>query len=132
MPKRKPQPQRIIKQLGADVEMLDCSGLETAGDEFLEFVGLPAKQYAYVTRKRERREKCKGIKKCITFADYKECLFTKQIQRRSMCVISSDKHEIHLDKISKVELSCEDDKREIMDDIIHTLALGHWRLDQDS
>ena len=103
---------------------------ETAGDEILEFVGLRAKLYAYRTLKEEK--KCKGIRKyvikqSITFDDYKQCLFSSQKQNRSMNLIRSHHHEIYSESVNKVALSCEDDKRIILDNNVDTLAISHWR-----
>ena len=40
-------------------------------------------------------------------------------------VIRSRAHNIYTEKINKVALSCEDDKRFILEDKIHTFALKH-------
>ena len=45
-----------------------------------------------------------------------------------MNVIKSEKHEIFTQKVNKIALSADDDKRYILDDGVHTLAWGHWRL----
>jgi hypothetical protein len=45
-----------------------------------------------------------------------------------MNVIRSDKHEVYTEEINKIALSADDDKRVIMDDGIHTLAYGHYKL----
>ena len=42
-----------------------------------------------------------------------------------MSVIRSRAHNIYTEAVNKVALSCEDDKREILEDGIHTLVLGH-------
>ena len=81
--------------------------------------------------KKYKEKKCKGIQECvvkksITFADYKQCLFSGQKQNRSMNLIRSHHHEIYSETVDKVALSCEDDKRIILDDNVHTLAIGHW------
>ena len=44
-----------------------------------------------------------------------------------MNIIRSHKHEIYSEQINKIALSCEDDKRVILKDGIHTLAHGHRR-----
>ena len=43
-----------------------------------------------------------------------------------MNVIRSRVHNIFTEKINQVALSCEDDKRFICEDGIHTFALGHF------
>ena len=42
-------------------------------------------------------------------------------------VIRSHSHNIYTEKINKVALSGDDDKRIILEDGIHTLALGHFK-----
>jgi len=44
---------------------------------------------------------------------------------RGMTVFRSHKHNIYTEKVNKVALSADDDKRVILDDGIHTLAYGH-------
>ena len=44
-----------------------------------------------------------------------------------MNVIRSHAHNIYTEKINKVALSCEDDKRIIVEDGVHTLALGPFK-----
>jgi hypothetical protein len=78
-------------------------------------------------------KKCKGVKKnvvknAITHEDYKDCLFTRREQSRKMNVIRSHQHDIYTEEINKMELSCDDDKRVIMADGMHTLAYRHYSL----
>ena len=68
------------------------------------------------------------VKKSITHEDYKNCLFTKQEQSRRMNVIRSYHHEIFTEEVNKVALSCDDDKRVILEDGISTLAYGYFSL----
>ena len=102
---------------------------ETGGKQILEFVGLRAKLYSY--RMRETEEKrCKGVKKAvvkktIAFSDYKKCLLDRKEMFRSMNIIRSHEHTIYSETVNKVALSCEDDKRIILEDGIHTLAYGY-------
>ena len=81
----------------------------------------------------KKAKKCKGvkksvIKKSILHEDYKKCLFTGKEQLRRMNVIRSYKHEIYTEEINKVALSSSDDKRHILDDGVHTLALGYYKI----
>ena len=64
----------------------------------------------------------------IQFDDYRECLFTLKEQHRKMNVIRSHCHEIYTEEISKIALSSDDDKRDIMAGGIHTLAYEHANL----
>ena len=106
---------------------------ECGGKQILEFVGLRPKLYSYKVENTEEQKKCKGVKKSvvkkdISLANYRECLFSGEKQLRKMNVIRSEKHEIHSEQVNKVALNCEDDKRVILDDKVSTLAIGHYTL----
>ena len=45
--------------------------------------------------------------------------------------IRSHKHELCTEEVNKIALSANDDKRKILDDGMHTLALGHNSLHFD-
>ncbi len=103
---------------------------ECGGNDITEFVGLRPKSYAYETVSGEVEKKCKGVKKYviknqITIEDYKECLFSKTPQLRTMNTIRSRQHNVGSERINKTALSAYDDKRIILEDGIHTLAIGH-------
>ena len=106
---------------------------EAAGEIIDEFVGLKAKLYSYKMLEGEESKKCKGvkksvIKKTITHEDYNKCLFTGKEQLRKMNIIRSHRHEVHTEEVNKVALDRTDDKRQILEDGIHTLALEHYRI----
>ena len=67
------------------------------------------------------------VKNKITLEDYKNCLFTKEDQQRTMNAIRSRQHNIHTESITKIALSANDDKRIIIEDGINTLAIGHYK-----
>ena len=46
---------------------------------------------------------------------------------RKMNTIRSHHHRVYSEEMNKDALSSNDDKRTILDDGIHTLALGHYR-----
>ena len=105
---------------------------EAGGKIIEELVGLRAKLYSYKMLEGEEGKKRKEVKKSvvkksISHDDYKKCLFTGKEQLRKMNVIRSHKHEIYTEEINKVALSPHDDKRHILEDGVHTLALGHYR-----
>ena len=56
-------------------------------------------------------KKCKGVKK-----------------KTKMNVIHPRDDNIYIETVNKIALSCEDDKRIIREDGIHTLAPGHYSL----
>ena len=74
-------------------------------------------------------KKCKGVKKSVVkksieHEDYKKCLFTGKDQLQKMNVIRSHMHEVYTEEVNKIALSPSDDKRYILEDQVHTLALG--------
>ena len=104
---------------------------EAGGKQILEFVGLRAKLYSYRMKDYEEK-KCKGVKKAVVrksihFEDYKKCLLDGQQIHRTMNIIRSHQHEVYSERVNKVALSREDDKRIILEDGIHTLAHGHHK-----
>ena len=118
---------------GINKKVLGMFKDEAMGKSIKEFVGLRAKLYSYKMFEGEESKKCKGIKKrvvekSITHEDYKNCLLTGKEQVRKMNIIRSYNHEVYTEEVNKVALSAEDDKRYIMDDGIHTLAWGHYKL----
>ena len=118
---------------GINKKVLGMFKDEAMGKSIKEFVGLRAKLYSYKMFEGEESKKCKGIKKqvverSITHEDYKTCLLTGKEQLRKMPVIRSYDHEVYTEEVNKVALSAEDDKRYIMEDGIHTMAWGHYKL----
>ena len=107
---------------------------ETAGIPIGEFVGLRSKLYALKTKEDEELKKAKGIKrsvvqKSITVDDYKsEILDRTKIIHRPMKTFKSRNHDIQTMTANKIALSGNDDKRYILKDIVHTLALGNYKI----
>ena len=106
---------------------------EVRGEVIDDFVGLRAKLYSYKMFEGEKSKTCKGVKKSVVKKsimreDYKKCLFTRKEQLRKMNVIRSHKHEVYTEEVNKVALCPSDDKRHILEDQIHTLALGDHRI----
>ena len=100
---------------------------EVVGKQITHFVGLRPKLYSYKVEDEAELKKCKGIKKnvvkkTIDFDDYVKCLFLDKKQMRSMKIIKSEKHELYSKEVNKIALSNEDDKRQVLEDKIHTLA----------
>ena len=118
---------------GVNKKVLGMFKDEAMGKIIKEFVGLRAKLYSYKMSEGEESKKCKGIKrqvvqKSITHEDYKTCLLTGKEQLRKQNIIRHYDHEVYTEEVNKVALSAEDDKRYILDDGIHTLAWGHYKL----
>ena len=115
---------------GINKKVLGMFKDEAGGKIIKEFVGLRAKLYSY---KMFEGEESKGIKKqvvekSITHEDYKTCLFTGKEQLRKMNIIRSYEHEVYTEEVNKVALSAEDDKRYISSDGMHTMAWGHYKI----
>ena len=120
-------------RVGINKKVIGMFKDEACGKQISEFVGLRAKLYSYKMLEGKEEKKCKGVvkrvvKKSITHEDYKNCLFTGEEQMRSMNVIRSHMHEIYSETVNKVALSAADDKRLIMEDGVHTLAYGHYKI----
>ena len=101
---------------------------EVAGKQITHFVGLRPKLYDFKVEEGKEVSKCKGIKKnvvkkTINFDDYVQCLFSDEKQMRSMKIIQSRHHDIYSKEVNKIALSNEDDKRIVLEDKVHTLAL---------
>ena len=118
---------------GLNKKVLGVFKDEAAGEVIDEFVGLRAKLYSYKILEGEESKKCKGVKKSvvknsITHEDYKKCLLTGKEQLRKMNVIRSHMHEVYTEEVNKIALCPSDDKRHILEDGVHTLTLGHYRI----
>ena len=79
-------------------------------------------------------KKCKRIKKSVVkreikFDDYVQCLFSGEKQMKLMKIIKSENHDVYSKEVNKIALSNEDDKREVFEDRVNTLALRE--LDKD-
>ena len=101
---------------------------EVAGRKITHFVGLRPKLYNFKVEDGSLTKKCKGIKKNVVkkgikFEDYVQCLLFGEKQMRSMKIIRSENHDIYSKGVYKIALSNDDDKRSVMEDKVHTLAL---------
>ena len=67
----------------------------------------------------------KGVNIPTEFNEFKDVLFNKKTIRHKMKRIQAKKHKIGTFEINKVSLSCFDDKRQVLDDEVHTLAYFH-------
>ena len=118
---------------GINKKVLGMFKDEAGGKIIKEFVGLRAKLYSYKMQEGEESKKCKGVKKqvvekSIKHEDYKTCLRTGKEQLRKMNILRSYEQEVYTEEVNKVALSAEDDKRYILSDGVHTLAWGHYRI----
>ena len=96
-------------------------------------MALRPKLYAYKqTSDKIEHKKCKGVqgavvKKDIKFDDYFKTNFSKQNFQVDMNAFRSYKHQLYTEKITKNALSYNDDKCYILDDMVHTRTIGHYK-----
>ena len=101
---------------------------EVEGKQITHFIGLRPKLYSFKVEDGKDKKKCKGVKKSvvekeITFDHYYNCLFSGEKEMRTMKVIQSENHDIYSKEVNKIALSCGDNKRKVLEDKVHTLAL---------
>ena len=106
---------------------------EEPANKITEFIALRSKLYAYTTQSNAVIKKAKGVKKCvikkeISFDEYKHTLFQKMSIEKEMMCFRSRNHNLYTEKIQKVALDGNDDKRHILPDGISTLAHGHYKI----
>ena len=106
---------------------------EAAGTPIVEFIGLKSKMYSYmkengVNNKTAKVVKKNIIKRGINHSNYKDVLFNTKQLLHQMKTIRSDHHQISSYNLSKVSLSCFDDKRYILPDGISSYAYGYFKI----
>ena len=82
----------------------------------IEFCALRAKPYEYKSNDDTENKKAKGTKKCavkreITFKNYGDALFTARILIKSQQRFRSFHHTVFTEKVNKIVVSSNDDKR---------------------
>ena len=107
---------------------------ELAGRTMTEFVALRAKSYAFTVDGKDEI-KAKGIREHVvkhhmTLKDHVKCLHEEPGFNRYRENVSfrSFNHNINTIRSKKLTYNNHDDKRYILDDRIHTLAHGHYRI----
>ena len=66
-----------------------------------------------------------GVNIATKFNEFKDVLFNKKIIKHKMKRIQAKRHKIRTYEIDKISLSCFDDKRQVLDDGVYTLAYFH-------
>ena len=89
---------------------------ELGGKIMTECVALRPKVYSYLTVDGNSDKKAKGtkkyvIKRILKFSDYKNCLLDNEIVLKSKQRLKNEAHNVYTEKINKIALSSEDDKR---------------------
>ena len=103
---------------------------ELGGKIIMEFVTLRPKIYSFLTDNGKEDKKAKGTKKCIIkkmikFNDYKKCLLNGEIILKSQQRFKSNKHDVYTEKINKIALSNNDDKRIVLSNKITSYPYGY-------
>jgi len=115
---------------------------ETGGKSIWEQVALRAKSYGF-NLSGEEIIKAKGVsrekgKNKLTLEDHKRCLFQglginesnlTYSAYRDMTLFRSFHHNIKTVSLTKLALNRTDDKRFVLEDQIHTLAYGHYKIE---
>ena len=112
---------------------------ECDGAIMTEFVALKPKLYSFLTEVDEKikeKQKAKGVKKCmirksLRHANFVKCLMTGGNQMRKQTFFRSRDHHLFTENMTKIALSAADDKRIVLRNGIDTLALGHWRGEEE-
>ena len=86
------------------------------GKVIKEFYALRAKTYSCSTGDDSEVKKAKGTKKCVIkrelmFANYKDCLFNREVILKSQHRFKSDHHKVYTEEVNKIALSSDGDKR---------------------
>ena len=135
----------VYEQCFKDKELFDFSGydknsvyycdtnkkvLRKMKDEFngvkiKEFVGMKSKMYSLLGCDDKEVNKAKVVNLILKHNEYVNILKSKKIIRHKIKKILSEKHKVGTYLLNKISLSCQDDKRFILDDGINTLAYGH-------
>ena len=103
---------------------------ELGGKIITEFVTLRPKTYSFLTDDGKENKKAKGTKKCIItkkikFNDYKKCLFSDELIRKSQQRFISKKHDVYTENVNKIALSNNDDKRIVSSNKISSYPYGY-------
>ena len=101
---------------------------ESKGKIIDEFVGLKSKMYSMKNIDGEESKTAKGVNIAIEFDEFKDTLFNKKVLRDEMRRVQGKKHKMGTYEISKISLWCFDDKRFVLNDVIHILAYFHKEL----
>ena len=68
----------------------------------------------------------KSVKRTLHHSLFKNFLLSKSVLRKGMTQLRSVGHQVVVNAVNKVALSCFDDKRYILDNTVSSLAYGHY------
>ena len=115
---------------------------ECKGNQLVNFVGLRPKLYSMqkleFNKNTETLEltsdiKGKGLTKAVRtkqlkFEDFEKCVKDQQVRTVTQRTIRSSFHKIDSYETNKIGLCATNDKRWISEDVVSTLAHGHYKL----
>ena len=91
---------------------------DTAGFAIEEFVGLKLKMYSFLVDDSREYKKAKDVNRNVvptaSYNDHKDIMLSNNCLRRSINKIQSKNHKTGKNEISKISLSCFDDKTDIL------------------
>ena len=102
--------------IGKNKKVIGLFKNELGGKIMKEFVGLRAKTWSYLMDDGNEHKKAKGTKKCLIkqglkFKNYKDCNFNNKTILKSQQRFKSEKCSTYTEKINKIALSSNDDKK---------------------
>ena len=103
---------------------------ELQGKILTEIVCLRSKLYS-IQLEGGVKKSAKGIQKSVKTLHhdlFKSCLLDNQSVRKPMTQLRSTNHQIVINRVNKIALSCFDDKRYLLEDGLRSLAYGHYSL----
>ena len=98
---------------------------EYGGTIIDQFIGLKSKMYSIKKINGSESSTTKGVNIATELNEFNYVLFNKKVIRHKMKRIQAKKHKIGTYEINKMSLSCFDDKRYVLDDVVNTLAYFH-------
>ena len=69
------------------------------------------------------------IKRLLKFNDYKDCLLNDKVVLKSQQGFKSERHDLYTEKVNKISLSSNNDKRlQILIELHHILTEHVWEV----
>ena len=115
---------------GKNKKVIDLMKNELGGKIITEFVTLRPKTYSFLFDDGKEDKNAIGTKKCvikktIKFNDYKKCLLSDEVIRKSQKRFISKKHDVYTENINKIALGNNDDKRIVSSNKISSYPYGY-------
>ena len=90
-----------------------------------QLIGLKSNMHSIKKIDGSESSTAKEVNIATEFNEFKDVLFNKKVIRHKMKRMQAKKHKIGTYEIDKISLSCFDDKRYVLDDVVNTLAYFH-------